>query len=147
MITSDIQCKSARTQLEMLAESILSPKKENVPDAIEQAGKAQTRELINEIQQDINEYETLKNTRTQDVEIHSLDDLMIAPIRYRIAAHMSIDEFGRKVGVSARQIIRYENENYQNINASTLQKILKELNIHLEGKVEMHEVQRSENAC
>ena len=90
---------------------------------------------MDEIQKDINEYEALKNSNSTAVEIHSLDDLMIAPIRYRIAAHMSIDEFSRKVGVSARQIVRYENEGYQNITSSTLQKILKGLNIHLEGKV------------
>jgi hypothetical protein len=40
------------------------------------------------------------------------------------------------VGVSARQIARYEKEEYQNINASTLQKkILKELHVHIDGKI------------
>jgi hypothetical protein len=92
-------------------------------------------ELMAEIRRDIEEYEALKNSRPEEIEIHSLDDLLTAPVRYRIAAHMSVDTFGRKVGVSARQIIRYESEGYQNITSSTLQKILKGLNIHLDGKV------------
>lgn len=76
------------------------------------------------------EYDALKNSRPEDIEIHSRDDLLTAPIRYRIAARMSVDEFGRRVGVSARQIVRYESEGYQNITSSTLQKILKGLSIH-----------------
>lgn len=136
MITSDKQYKAAKKQLAMLTESIsTSDDKANIPEAIKQAHKAQIQELISEIKKHINEYKTLKNGNPADVEIHSLDDLMVTPIRYRIAAHMSIDEFSRKVGVSARQIARYENEEYQNITSSNLQKILKGLNIHLEGKV------------
>jgi len=135
MITSHKQNEAAKQQLANLTKSLATPIKENVHDVIANAGKAQIQGLIAEIQHDLDEYERLENSRPEDIEIHSLDDLITTPIRYRIAAHMSIDEFGRKVGVSARQIIRYESEGYQNITSSTLQKILKGLNIHLEGKV------------
>jgi Helix-turn-helix len=135
MITSNKQYDAAKKQLAMLTESLSSPVKKDVPDIIEQASRAQTQELIDEIQESIKEYEELRNSKPTDVEIHSLDDLLVAPIRYRIAAHMSVDEFGRKVGVNARQIARYELEGYKNINSSTFQKILKGLNIHLDGKV------------
>lgn len=135
MITSDKQYKAAHAQLTMLTQSFSSQKKEGTPDIIEKAGKAQLQELMNEIQSNLKEYEALKNSKPSDIEIHSLSDLMVVPIRYRIASHMSIDAFSRKVGVSARQIARYEAENYQNTNSSTLQKILGVLNIHLDGKI------------
>ncbi len=135
MITSDRQYEAAKKQLAMLEESLSAPKRKGVPDAVRQAGNAQTQELMDEIQESIDEYEKLRSSKPTDVEVHSLDDLMLAPIRYRIAAHMSVDEFGRKVGVSARQIVRYEREGYQNINSSTFQKILRKLNLRLDGKV------------
>ncbi len=135
MITSDKQYAVAKEQLAMLTESLSSPKKEDVPDLIEKASKAQLQELIDEIQLKLEEYDALKDSKPSDIEIHSLDDLMIAPIRYRIAAHMSVDAFGRKVGVSARQIARYELESYRNTNSSTLRKILEVLNIHLDGRI------------
>jgi DNA-binding transcriptional regulator YiaG len=135
MITSDKQYKASKEQLAMLNTSMKATKKEGVPDVIEQAGKAQIQELMGEIQSNIEEYETLKESKPSDIEIHSLDDLMIVPIRYRISAHMSIDAFSRKVGVSARQIARYETENYENTNSSTLRKILGMLDIHLNGKI------------
>lgn len=135
MITSDKQYAAAKKQLALLTTSVSSARKEGVPDFIAQAGKAQMQELISEIQMNIEEYEHLKESKPSDIEIHSLDDLMIVPIRYRIAAHMSIEAFSRKVGVSARQIARYETENYQNTNSSTLRKILEMLDVHLDGKV------------
>ena len=119
MITSDKQYAAAKKQLMMLTASMVASKKEEVPDLIEQAGKAQMHELADEIQRNMEEYDRLKESNPSDIEIHSLDDLMVVPIRYRIAAHMSVDAFSRKVGVSARQITRYETENYQNTNSST----------------------------
>lgn len=135
MITSDKQYTATKKQLAMLTESLSCTKKKDVPDVIEKAGKSQLQDLINEIQKSIDEYDMLKNSKPSDIEIHSLDDLIVTPIRYRIAAGMSVDTFGRKVGVSSRQIARYENEKYQNINSSTLQRILGVLNIHLNGKI------------
>jgi len=135
MITSDKQYTAAKEQLAMLMTSLSSRKKKKVPALIENAGKAQLQELISEIQLNMKEYDALKNSNPSDIEIHSLDDLMITPIRYRIAAHMSVDAFSRKVGVSARQIARYEQEGYRNTNSTTLQKILEVLNIRLNGKV------------
>ncbi len=135
MITSDKQYTAAKEQLAMLMTSLSSRKKKKVPALIEKAGKAQLQELISEIQLDMKEYDALKNSNPSDIEIHSLDDLMMTPIRYRIAAQMSVDAFGRKVGVSARQITRYEQEGYRNTHSTTLQKILEVLNIRLNGKV------------
>ena len=133
MITSDKQYKAAVRQLEMLSFSLSRPINEGVPQIIENAAKSQTRELIDEIKANIEEYNTATNASV--IEIHSLDDLLSAPIRYRLAAHMSIDMFGQKVGVSPRQITRYEKEEYRNITASTLQKILKKLDIHIDGQI------------
>ena len=135
MITSNKQYVAATEQLAMLNASLSSPKKKGVPELVEKAGKAQLQELISEIQLNIEEYDALKDSKPSDIEIHSLDNLMVLPIRYRIAAHMSIDAFSRKVGVSARQIARYERESYQNTNSSTLRKILGVLDIHLDGKI------------
>ena len=135
MITSDKQYAAADKQLTMLTDSLHAPVKADVPATIEKAGKLQLEELIAEIRAEMHEYDALKNSSPSDIEIHSLDDLVNAPIRYRISTHMSIDTFSRKVGVSPRQILRYERESYRNINSSTLLKILSVLNIHLDGKI------------
>ena len=139
MITSDKQYAAAKEQLSMLVQSLSAPVKKDVPAVIQEAAKSQIKELIAEIQAKIDEYIKLVKNHNDGVviEIHSLGDLLAAPIRYRLANHMSIEVFGRKVGMSARQIARYEKEEYQNITTSTLQKILGNLDIHIDGKIAM----------
>ena len=139
MITSDKQYAAAKEQLSMLVQSLSASVKKDVPAVIEEAARSQTKELIAEIQENLDEYSKLVKNHNDGVviEIHSLSDLLAAPIRYRLANHMSIEVFGRKVGISARQIARYEKEEYQNITTSTLQKILGNLNIHIDGKIAM----------
>lgn len=135
MITSDKQYAASKKQLAMLQEALASDLKEDIPDVIKEAGKAQLEELIAEVQAEIVEYENLRNLNLKDLEIHSVQDLMVTPIRYRIASHMSVDAFSRKVGVSVRQIHRYEAANYSNANTSTLTKILEKLDVSLDGRV------------
>lgn len=139
MITSDKQYAAAKEQLSTLVQSLSAPVKKDVPAVIQEAARSQTKELIAEIQANLDEYSKLVKNHNDGVviEIHSLSDLLAAPIRYRLANHMSIEVFGRKVGISARQIARYEKEEYQNITTSTLQKILGNLNIHIDGKIAM----------
>lgn len=144
MITSDKQYEVAKQQLNMLNDSLRAPAKTDVPEIIQEAGKAQVQELIAEIQANLCEYDKLKNSALSDIKIHSLEDLMITPIRYRIAAKMSIDTFGHKVGISARQIIRYEKEEYKNAKTTTLTKILDKLDIHIDGRVGDFEPKRIE---
>ena len=135
MITSDKQCEVAKQQLAMLNDSLRAPAKTDIPEIIQEVGKAQVKELMAEIKANIDEYDKLKNSALSELEIHSLRDLMITPIRYRIASKMSIDTFGHKVGISARQIIRYEKEEYKNAKTTTLTKILDKLDIHIDGRV------------
>ena len=135
MITSEKQYVAAKEQLRLLEASFLRPAKKNVPDVIVNASKQQIQELMREIQKNMSEYTSLIENREPNIEINTIEDLFSAPIRYRLATHMSIERFGQKVGVSPRQIARYEKEEYQNVNSSTLKKILGNLQINIRGKI------------
>ncbi|MDH5415201.1 MAG: helix-turn-helix domain-containing protein [Flavobacteriaceae bacterium] len=135
MITSDKQYAASKEQLTMLQESLSVENDKDIPEIIKNASKEQLKSLISDIQAEIDEYEKLKSIKLEELEIHSIQDLMVTPIRYRIVSHMSVDAFSRKVGVSARQIHRYEAENYSNVNTSTLTKILEKLDVSLDGHV------------
>ena len=136
MITSDKQYRAARDQLERLEASRNASSKKGVSAVIADAAKSQINELAEELRVEIDEYERTRAMQPEDVPIQSIDDLMVAPIRYRIASHMSADAFARLVGISVRQILRYESQEYQNSSVPNLKKILVRLNIRLQGKVE-----------
>ncbi|MBI1824535.1 MAG: helix-turn-helix transcriptional regulator, partial [Nitrospirae bacterium] len=101
------------------------------------AARGQTAELAAEIEKQIKDYEELLKTPAKELRIHSLNDLRVAPIRYRIAARMTVESFARLVHVHSRQIARYESEDYQNVSWDTLLKILERLNVKIEGTVEL----------
>ncbi len=137
MITSPKQYLAAQEKLKMLKESSKLKIKSGVPDILKKAAQGQTAELASELESEIKEYEGLKSFKSGTIQIDSIEDLMRAPIRYRLAKNMTIEEFARKVEVHSRQIVRYEEEAYRNATTDTLLKILGKLDIHLSGNLKV----------
>jgi len=137
MITSQQEYETTKRKKAMLEESLAAPGRAGVPVEVVEAARAQTRDLIGEMQAEIEEYERTIRSAPNEIPVNSVDDLLVAPIRYRLAAHMSTESFARTVGVSARQIFRYEQEGYRNCSVPNLAKILESLNICLRGRIEM----------
>lgn len=106
-----------------------------MPKALQRAAKGQTAELAAELEREVEEYEQLQQTR--ELHIRSLEDLRVAPLRYRIAAHLTIEAFAQIIGVHSRQVARYESDEYRNVTWETLFKILEKLGVIIEGKVEL----------
>jgi DNA-binding NarL/FixJ family response regulator len=69
MITSEKQYKEAVRKIEMLGLSLSSPKKKDVPDIIEKAGRSQILELIESIKEEIREFETYKQNLQHAIEM------------------------------------------------------------------------------
>jgi len=136
MITSDRQHKAAQEKLVMLKAALDAPTKPGVSKVIAKAARMQIQELIGELQGEIDDYTRTGKMKPSDIPINTFDDLMIAPIRYRISSHLSVDKFARMVDISPRQILRYESQAYQNSSIDNLKKILDRLHIKLHGKIE-----------
>jgi DNA-binding XRE family transcriptional regulator len=135
MIRSEKQHQAAKKQLASLREALARKTPTTAPEVLVRAAQGQTAELAGEIEKQIKDYEQLQKTQAKELRISSLHDLRVAPIRYRIAAHMTIESFARLVHVHSRQIARYESEDYQNVSWDTLLKILERLDVKIEGKM------------
>jgi hypothetical protein len=136
MITSNKQYQAATAKLTLLNDALSAPTKPGVSETIVKAARLQTQELIDDIQRDIDDYDATGKMKPSDIPIQTVDDLMVAPIRFRLASHLSIDRFARLVEVSPRQIIRYESQAYQNSSMTNFKKILERINIKLTGTIE-----------
>lgn len=64
MITSKKQLISAKEKVKMLKESLITAKEKSVPEELNLATIEQFKELISEIEDEINEYELLKQLVT-----------------------------------------------------------------------------------
>jgi hypothetical protein len=137
MITSQKQLLAAKEKVKMLKESLVTEQEKSVPEVLKLATIGQIEELISEIESEINEYELLKSNKSTEIQIFSLEDLMNAPIKYRIAKGMTIEDFARKVHIHSRQIARYEHDHYHNATTDTLLKILVCLDVKISGMVKL----------
>ncbi|SRR6266446_7297839 len=138
MIRSDKQYQAAKKQLVSLRKALAAGAHAKAPEAVIRAARGQTAELAAQIEKEIKDYEQLQKTQAKELRIFSLHDLRVAPIRYRIAARMTIEAFARLVHVHSRQIARYESEDYQNVSWDTLLKILERLDVKIEGKMDLN---------
>ena len=136
MITSDKQCQTTEEKRKMLEDALKAPNKPGISEVIAQAARMHTKELIDELQGEIDEYRKIGKMKPSEIPIKTIDDLMVAPIRYRIASHLSVDKFAHMVEISPRQILRYESQAYQNSSITNFKKILERINIKLRGKIE-----------
>jgi DNA-binding XRE family transcriptional regulator len=133
MITSDRQLKATLEKIESLKNSL--DVKTTVNPILAKAAKMQTQALISELEGYVNEYEELKTKGLEAIKISSPEDVMLLPIRYRIAKRMTQEVFAKSVDVSLRMIARYESEEYRNINGETLKKILHKIPLKIMGNV------------
>ncbi len=134
MITSDKQFKAALEKIHIL-ENGLKIKPEGVPKEFVKAREGQAHEFISAIRKEIKEYEDLKRAKKKAIQIKTVEDLFTAPIKYRIAHNMTIEQFAHHVSIHSRQIARYEKELYQNIAASLFLRILKMIDVDIKGTI------------
>lgn len=135
MITSDKQLAVTMKKIEVLQDSLKTPK-EAETNPFGKASMLQTQSFIKELESEVEEYKQLQANGITEIKIEDFNDIMLIPIRYRIANHMTQDAFARQVKVSSRMIARYEAEGYRNITSRNLQSILDELDLKLLGKLE-----------
>jgi DNA-binding Xre family transcriptional regulator len=137
MITSTKQIEVAKGKVKLLKDSLRAKTSSGIPKELVNATRGQISELISEIEAEIKEFELLQSTSLEKFHVRSFEDLMLTPIRIRLAQKMTVEEFAHQVGVHSRQIARYEAQNYTNLNTLTLLKIFKKLSAHIDAFVQI----------
>ncbi len=135
MLTSKIQYNAAKRAAESLKKALETEANPNLSAKLVAANRSKIQRKLDKIEQEIVEYEINRKRDISQIPIHSMDDMLIAPILYRIAKNKSLVEFAEMTGISKRQIIRYEAEQYKNCSIVTLQQIFKEIGLVVEGWV------------
>jgi len=136
MITSKLQLKASKKAMATLREILEAEPSPQLSPKLAQATRKKTERKLSEIKGEINEYETYSNANLEDIPMTSFDDLLKAPIRCRLAMNESVKEFAELLEVNKRQILRYEEEGYENCSMTTFKKILTKVEKLIENSVE-----------
>ena len=132
MIISERQLNVTKNKIKSLKE-FLAEMKKSASGLLGDSAIIQTEALVQELESEVLEYEKLYAEGLDAIDIQSPEDIMLLPIKYRIAKHLTKEAFAKEVGVPLRMISRYEAKQYTNINGETLKKILHNLSLSLSG--------------
>lgn len=134
MITSDRQLNVTRKKIQEMEEALKSLGKAiNTP--LQKASKIQTQALLKELYAEVEEYQVLKEKGLDAIKLDDISEVMLLPIKYRIAKDMTQEAFAKKVDIPLRMIARYESEGYRNITGENFHKILQKLHLKSFGKL------------
>lgn len=87
------------------------------------------RSQLEELKEELAEYESLRSGRRQVVAASTIDELPRALIKARIAARLTQKELGRRVGLKEQQIQRYEATEYAGASLDRVREIMDALQV------------------
>ena len=90
---------------------------------------------LDELTEEIREYEALRSETNPPIEISSLDELSKVLIQGRIAAGLTQKELAAKLGLKEQQIQRYEATDYQSASLQRIREIVKALGLMIRQEV------------
>lgn len=142
MILNEKQYKITKTQIKKFEQSVqdLEEKEHTVfADNVLrfQAHLDSLTSQLEELKEDVQKYESLKNGSFQEIEAN-LEDLPILLIKARIAKGLTQEEFANLLGVKMQQVQRDESERYQGASMAKIVKIIKALDLQFGVKL-LHE--------
>ncbi len=139
MIQNERQYKVTKTQIEKFSEALAvleTEQKEVEPWLIQLQRDAMTSSL-EELQEEVRNYERLQTGKIKSVNVISLEDLPKALVQSRIAQGLTQKELAERLGVREQQVQHDESILYSSASLSRLQRIAAVLGVTLEGKAKL----------
>jgi len=144
MITNDRQYKITKLQIENFQTSldsfsIVTADARNTHPKILKAHKSAIESQLNDLLEEVRQYEDLKAGKVVMTEIYDLADLPLAIIKSRIANGLTQAELAEKLGLKMQQIQKYEAERYDSTSLKTLLRIASSLGLKVHADIQLKE--------
>ena len=137
MIANDLQYRVTRAAAREFEEGLvhLDETEAHRPPEMRALMRAAMESQLEDLRQQLADYEALRAGRVRVLELSSLDDLPDVLIRARIAAGLTQKELARRLGVRESQVQRYEATRYAGANLARLQAVADALGARTQGRV------------
>lgn len=138
MIKNDRQYRITKARAEeferALAALAASPN-EGLAFAIRKAQLDAARSQLEELKDELTEYEALLGGKERVLELSSLDELPSALIRARIASGMTQRDLADRIGIKEQQVQRYEATEYASASLSRIKEVVRALGLNIRKEV------------
>jgi len=133
MIKNAKQAGLTKTRLAELKEAKAKIEADTSKSAIQkELGLNSVNAMIDDLEQELNEYESLKKGNLHILKAENLKDIPRVLISARIAKKVSQAELGKRINVAAQQIQRYEMTDYESASLGRLIELCIALEVDLE---------------
>lgn len=140
MIKNELQYRVTQSQMTKLENALAQFKKEldnnkEVHPLLLKAQQDALQSQIDELSEDIKEYQSLISGEQTVIELTSLDELPTALIKARIASGLTQKALAQRLKIKEQQIQRYEATEYASASFSRMLAIIKVLGIKIKEDV------------
>jgi transcriptional regulator with XRE-family HTH domain len=147
MITNERQHRITRAELKRFEQAITSAQREAPPSNVDPRLHAAMidglRSQLDELRQELREYEALREGKITGRALTSLLDLPRALVEGRIASRLTQRELGAKLGIAEQQVQRYEQTGYSGASIERLQQVADALGLTIHQTVQYRLPRRS----
>lgn len=132
MIKNERQYRITKAQAERFARALAKAASHQGDDPLlDELETAALRSQMDELQQQLEEYEVLRSGKCGVISVDSFDELPQALVRARIALGLSQKELGQRLGMKEQQIQRYEATDYRSASLARLNDVVDALGVKL----------------
>lgn len=137
MITNERQYRITKAEARRFEEALAQAGKETVQihPRIRQAMREGLESQLQELREEIAEYEALRSGQVTAWELDSLKDLPDALIRARIASGLTQKELAARLGLKEQQIQRYEATRYADVSLKRIHEVATSLGLKIKERV------------
>jgi len=139
MITNEKQYRITRARLGEFAEALANAQAElsnsSLHPKLAQAQCDGLLSVVEELQEQISEYESLRAAKLPVIRSTSFDQFGSALIKARIAAGLSQRALADRLGIKEQQIQRYEADGYQSASFRRLNEVADAIGVRVENNV------------
>lgn len=124
MIKNKRQYAATAKQVQLFKEALARWSADDMPVGFDprmhQAQRDGFESQLESLQNQLTEFDALQNGCIEAISLKSLDELPVGLIKARIARGLTQKELAEKVGVKTQQVQRWEAEDYENVNFSSM---------------------------
>lgn len=140
MITNELQYRVTKSEAQKFVNAIEGLKQQPLGKAdpiLRQAQINAMQSQIEEMYNDLADYEALKQQKHTEFSTHSILELPLGLIQARIVQGLTQEQLAKKLGVSKQLVQRDEENLYASASLQRLEKVAEALGVRFDGRLEL----------
>lgn len=137
MITNERQYRITKAEAERFEEALARAEEQSahLHPRLQQAMREGLESQLQELREQLAEYEALRSGRIAVLELDSLGELPDALVRARISAGLTQRELAGRLGLKEQQVQRYEATRYAGVSLERIQQVVEALGAKIRERI------------